>query len=150
MEQVPPLELDNFQSIGYTIGGILVFPGNQVDGKVTINGARGFTRAIADRFDLTLECIRRHYLNLESPLASTLARYPEFFALFGDFQGYVRHFLLDDLITNDFAVRFFMPFDNFRSPPVPRELAAYREYQRLSIEFICARNQRISSSLAPS
>lgn len=42
-----------------------------------------------DRFDLTLECIRRHYLNMDSPLAPTLSRYTKFFALFGDFPGYV-------------------------------------------------------------
>ena len=61
-------------TIAYTIGGIMVFPGNQVDRKWTINQARGCTRSISDRFDLTLECIRRHYSDWESPLrARTLA-----------------------------------------------------------------------------
>ena len=36
-------------------GGMMVFPGNRIDGKQTINGARGFNRKIADGFDLTLE-----------------------------------------------------------------------------------------------
>ena len=52
---------EEFMAIGYTIGGMMVFPGNQIDRKWTINQARGCNRRIADRFDLTLECIRRHY-----------------------------------------------------------------------------------------
>jgi hypothetical protein len=77
-------ENEEFIAIGYTIGGMMVFPANKVDGMQTINGARGFNRAIADRFDLTLECIRRHYLNDSSPLDETLARYSDFFELFYD------------------------------------------------------------------
>ena len=48
---------------------------------------------IAGRFDLTVECIRGHYLDEPSPLSDTLARYADFFALFGDFDGYVDFFL---------------------------------------------------------
>ena len=48
------------------------------------------SESIRDRFDLTLECIRRHYLDEPSPLSATLARYADFFGLFGDFAGYVR------------------------------------------------------------
>jgi hypothetical protein len=110
---------------------------------MTINQARGFCRSIADRFDLTLECIRRHYLRQVSPLATTLSRYADFFALFGDFRGYVSFFLLDDLVTDDCSVKFFMPFDDFSSPSVPRDVGTYNEYRRRSIEFIKARNHRI-------
>jgi hypothetical protein len=46
---------------GYTMGGMMVFPGNRVDGKLTLNAARGLKRKISDRMDLTLECIRRYY-----------------------------------------------------------------------------------------
>jgi hypothetical protein len=88
-EQFPQPENDAFMAIAYTIGGMMVFPENQIERKPTINQARGFTRSIADRFDLTLECIRRHYARHNSPLALTLSRYAEFFALFGDFRGYV-------------------------------------------------------------
>ena len=35
-------ENEAFTTIGYTIGGMMVFPGNRIDGKQTINGARGF------------------------------------------------------------------------------------------------------------
>ena len=122
----------------------MVFPGNRIDGKQTINGARGFNRKIADRFDLTLECIRRHYLDHRCPLGETLARYRDFFALFEDFRRYVEFFMLQDLVTDDYsAVRFFMPFDDFNTPSVPRDGDTYKEYRRLCIEFIEARNRRI-------
>jgi hypothetical protein len=133
-----------FMGISYTIGGMMVFPGNRVQGKWTINQARGCLRKISDRFDLTVECIRRHYTRQSSPLGETLARYGDFFALFENFSGYVDFFLLQDLVTDDgAAVRFFMPFDNFRTSSVPEDDATYREYRRRSIEFIEARNRRI-------
>ena len=137
-------ENEAFRTTGYTIGGMMVFPGNRIDGKQTINGARGFNRKIADRFDLTLECIRRHYLGQRSPLGETLARYRDFFALFEDFRGYAEFFMLQDLLTHDYsAVRFFMSFDDFNAPSVPRDGDTYKKYRRLSIEFIKARNCRI-------
>lgn len=143
-ERFPDEEIEEFRTIGYTIGGMMVFPGNVVDGKLTINGARGFHRRIADRMDLTLECIRRHYLGQASPLATTLARYADFFGLFEDFQGYVDFFVLQDLVVDDYsAVRFFMPFDDFTTPSVPTDVDTYRDYRRLSIEFVEARNRRI-------
>ncbi len=142
-EQLSESENEAFRTIGYTIGGMMVFPGNQIDRKWTINRARGCNRSISDRFDLTLECIRRHYADQGNPLAVTLARYAAFFALFGDFRGYVSFFLLDDLVTEDLSVRFFMPFDDFRPPSVPKDVGTYKEYRRRSIEFIEARNHRI-------
>src|SRR5664279_297730 len=49
--QFPEAENEAFRTIGYTIGGMTVWPGNQIDRKMTINGARGFYRRIADRMD---------------------------------------------------------------------------------------------------
>jgi hypothetical protein len=143
LEQFSEQENEAFRTKTYTIGAMMVFPGNQIDRKLTINGARGFTAAIADRFDLTLECIRRHYVDQASPLAPTLSRYADFFALFGDFRGYVNFFMLEDLVTNDCSVKFFLPFDDFRPPSAPKDVVTYEEYRRHSIEFIEARNQRI-------
>jgi hypothetical protein len=68
IDQFPEQENEDFRTIAYTIGAMMVFPGKRIDGKQTINGERGFNRKISDRFDLTLECIRRFYLNSESPL----------------------------------------------------------------------------------
>lgn len=143
-DQVPAAEIAEFRRIGYRIGGMMVFPGDKRDRKMTLNGARGFHPRIADRFDLTLECIRLHYQGEESPLGVVLARYDDFFALFRDFRGYVDFFLLQDLVADDYsAVRFFLPFDGFVSRPVPTDLDSYREFKRASLEFVEARNRRI-------
>lgn len=142
---LPEEENEAFRTVAYTIGGYTVFPGNKIAGKQTINVARGFNGRISDRFDLTLECIRRHYARQNSPLAETLARYHAFFALFQDFSGYVDFFLLHDLVTPDStAVRFLTRFDDFKTPAVPKNGDEYRTYRRLGIEFVQARNQRIA------
>src|SRR5665811_1531204 len=107
------------------------------------SGARGFHPRIKDRFDLTVECIRKHYLNEGSPLSDTLARYADYFRLFGDFRGYVEFFLLQDLVSDDCsAVKFFSPFEDFNSSPVPDSMAVYLDYRALAVGFIEARNQR--------
>jgi hypothetical protein len=125
IDQIPEAETAAFGRIGYTIGGMMVFPGNQVDRKMTINQARGCHGSIRDRFDLTLECIRRHYLYEPSPLSATLARYEAFFGLFGDFAGYVHFFLLEDLLNEvTLTVKFSMPFEDFTASPLPRTLDA--------------------------
>lgn len=144
IEQIPQAEHDEFDRLGYTMGGMMVFPGSQVDRKPTINVARGFHPKISDRMDLTLECVRRYYRQEDSPLAAALGRYPGFFALFGDFHGYVDFFLLQDLVSSDCqAVRFFTSFNDFSPPAIPRDLDAYLGFRRLSIEFTEARNRRI-------
>ena len=141
-----PEELSTFGRIGYTIGGMMLFPGNRIGGQATINIARGFHPLIKDRFDLTVECIRRHYLGEDSPLSAVLDRYADFFRLFGDFRGYVEFFLLQDLVTEDFAeVRFFAPFEGFTPWPVPSTAEAYADYRIRAIGFIEARNRRISA-----
>jgi hypothetical protein len=126
------------------MGGMIIFPANRVEGKSTINGARGFHPLIKDRIDLTLECIRRYYKNEISPLTVVLNRYADFFALFGNFKGYVEFFLLQDLVTEDFsAIRFFMPFGNFETSAVPKTIDEYLSYKHLTIKFVNDRNQRI-------
>jgi len=149
VEQLPESEVEAFAALGCTMGGMIVFPSNRVGGMMTINGHRGFHRAVADRFDLTLECIRRHYLGEPSPLAETLLRYRGFFALFGDFAGYVDHFLLQDLVSeHGTAVKPFLAFDDFTTQAVPRDVATYVEFRDRSMEFIRARNRRIDALAA--
>ncbi len=143
-ELIADQELRGFRATAYTIGGMMIFPANQIQKKWTINQARGCNRRISDRFDLTVECIRRHYNGGESPLAEALDRYADFFGLFGDFQGYVDFFLLHDLLENGSAsVKFFLPFDDFNSSAVPQDKSAYDNYRARAVEFIGARNQRI-------
>lgn len=138
-------ELEAFRDIAYTVGGFMVFPGNQIARKWTINTARGMHRRIADRMDLTLECIRRFYgEDIDTPLGPTLQRYADFFALFQDFGGYVEFFLLQDLVDpRTGAVRFFLPFDGFTAPAIPRDVEHYRAYRDRSVTFLEERNARI-------
>lgn len=145
ISQVQAEQLDYFQLLGSTIGAKTLFPGNKVDGKPTINVARGFNVKIGDRIDLTLECIRLYYLGIPNPLGETLSRYSDFFALFTDFDGYVSFFLLDDLVQNG-RVQSFLPFsDNFEGSALPGDLQEYREYMQNTINFVAARNLRIKS-----
>ena len=149
-EQIPEAENEAFRTLGYTIGGMMVFPGNQVDRRPTINGARGLHPQIRDRFDLTLECIRRHYLAEPNPLSATLARYADFFGLFGDFAGYVDFFHLQDLVNEvSSTVKLFMPFGDFGEWVLPTTLDAYLGYRRRAMEFIESRNQRIAAYQRP-
>lgn len=145
IDQLPAASHDHFNTIGYTIGGLILWPATRIDGKWTINQARGcLRRTIGDRMDLTLESIRRHYQGEPSPLGAVLARYAGFFAAFEDFRGYVDFWLLQDIVSDDYAtVRFFTPFDDFQTPAIPQDLDTYVEYRRRSIEFIRARNARI-------
>ncbi|WP_426037671.1 DUF6994 family protein [Cypionkella sp. TWP1-2-1b2] len=143
--QVPDRDLDKFFSICSTPGAYIVFPARKIEGKTTINAARGLNSKIRDRFDLTLECIRLHYLNEESPLSLVLLRYADFFVLFNDFQGYVDFFLLQDLISEDGAsIHFFLPFKGFDHPPLPSDVDAYLAYRDNMIAFVTARNRRIT------
>lgn len=140
-----PKEVQELFDHGSTIGAYLVFPNNQVNRYHTINQARGILRLIDDRFDLTLECIRRFYISEPSPLAETLARYADFFHLFETFEGYVQFFLLDDLVDENGSVRFYLPFDDFQSPPQFRDLADYLTYKKAIQSFINSRSRRIEA-----
>lgn len=144
--QIDKDEVETFRHLAYTIGSMIIFPSNRVDGKSTINGARGFHPLIKDRIDLTLECIRRFYLNEASPLSEVLGRYKSFFELFDNFQGYVEFFLFQDLVAKDFSeIKFFMPFNDFKPPVVPKTLDTYLSYKSSVINYITARNERISA-----
>lgn len=146
VEQIPEADREDFSTRGYTIGGMIVFPGNRVDRCLTINQARGMHPRIADRFDLTLECIRRHYAGEQSPLTKALSRYPDFFALFGSFSGYVEFFHLQDLVDDDGSVRFFLPFESFDATrALPQSVPEYLDFRAEMLRWIDARNARIDA-----
>ncbi|MCC5844436.1 MAG: hypothetical protein JJU05_09310 [Verrucomicrobia bacterium] len=143
LEQIPD-EYKNFGGLGYTIGGMMLFPAIQIDRKWTINQARGCNRLIKDRFDYTVECIRRHYIKEDSPLSDVLERYESYFEIFGNFRGYIDFFHLQDIVSSDYAeVRFFTPFEGFTSTPLPNSVSMYLDYRSAAIKFLVARNQRI-------
>lgn len=137
-------EAEDFRRLSYTMGGMIIFPSNKVEGKATINAARGMHPRIGDRIDLTLECIRRHYIQEPSPLSDVLSRYADFFALFDCFRGYVEFFLLQDLVTDDLTgIKFLMPFDGFSTSALPQNLENYLAYKVRTIQFVEERNLRI-------
>lgn len=141
----PRRDRESFARLRYTIGGMMVFPANKIDGKMTINGARGCHPKIKDRFDLTLECIRRFYAGCQSPLYEVIARYERFFGLFQDFSGYVEFFFLQDLVESRArGVRFMLPFDGFASSPLPHDFRSYLMYCASAEDFLIRRNNRIA------
>lgn len=143
-----PKEVQELFDRGSTIGAYLVFPNNQLDRKNTINQARGVSPMIDDRFDLTLECIRRFYINEPSPLTEALGRYASFFRLFGTFDGYVQFFLLNDLVDEHGNVKFYLPSDSFQSPPVFRDRHDYLIYKGRVASFVDSRSRRIDEYVA--
>lgn len=143
-EQIPN-EVNELFDAGSTIGAYIIFPNNRIDGKFTINQARGINSYIDDRFDLTLECIRLFYSGVNNPLNDTLLRYKNFFELFNDFIGYIHFFLLDDLVNENFMVNFYLPFDGFKSRPSFSDVNQYRWYKNRVMNFIKLRNKRIEN-----
>ena len=151
IEHVPPRVIDDVFSNGSTIGAYTVFPGNRIENKATINGMRGLNSKILDRFDITLECIRRYYDGLESPLSNVLRRYGAFFSLFQNFRGYVEFFHFQDLVTADYSeVKFHIPYRCFEDSPLPRTEDEYIQYAESTLKFIHTRATRMRASLCSS
>ena len=142
-------EIEEFINKNSTIGAYIIFPSKRENRKMTINGARGFNNRIADRFDLTLECIRRKYLRLDNPLTETLNSQINhfFFSMFKDFRGYVDFFHLQDLVSDDYQkVKFFIETgSDLSGKAVPRTAIEYREYKSNSMAFVDARAARMKN-----
>ena len=131
---------------GANIASYIIFPKNRINNGQTINMARGVNSLIDDRFDLTLECIKRLYKNLSSPLKNTLLKYKSFFDLFESFENYVEFFLLQDLIdSKKSSIKFYMPFDDFKTRPGFNKVKDYLSYKYKVIEFNNSRKDRIKS-----
>lgn len=143
--QVPRTDVDELYDRGSTIGGYVLFPGEKRNGQNTINQARGLDPRICDRFDLTLECIRRHYVGEDSPLSDAISRYGDFFELFADFHTYVAYWLLEDLVDEAGQVRWHLPFDDFQRSPLPTSLDEYEAYRQACLTFLELRNERIAA-----
>lgn len=147
VQQVSEDYVQELYDAGCTVGAFTVFPGEVRDGKPTLNGARGMHPRICDRFDLTLECIRRYYLAEASPLSEVLGRYVDFFEVFGDFRSYVEFFLLDDLVdASSGKVRFYLPLRDFETAAaLPQSVGEYQRYREGALAFIAGRNERIQN-----
>ena len=125
----------------YTIGGEIIFP--MV--RWSMNQARGCSIKICDRWDLTLECIRRYYVGEPSPLDKALEKSRDFFSLFVDFKGYVDFFLLQDCVDNDYNVKFWLETPLFVSMPMPKDLDDYYRWIDSQLDFVAKRGLRIAN-----
>lgn len=123
----------------YTIGGSIIFP--MV--RWSMNQARGCSVKVCDRWDLTLECIRRFYSGESSPLDRALEKSGEFFKLFVDFKGYVDFFFLQDCVDEMYNVKFWLKTPLFESMPMPKNMEEYMEWIQSQLDFVNKRGQRI-------
>ncbi|MFJ6079317.1 DUF6994 family protein [Pseudarthrobacter sp. NPDC092419] len=131
----------------YTIGSAMIWPVRGIH-LPTLNTARGMRQSIADRMDLTLECIRRHYAGEPgSPLADVITNYGDFFELFGTFENFVEFFHFQDLVTPEGKIAFFLDEDEdtvFTRPGVPATKDEYTRMREASLKFIALRGNRMA------
>ena len=123
----------------YTIGGSIIFPMH----RWSMNQARGCSVKICDRWDLTLECIRRFYAGEPTPLDKVFETDREFFGLFVDFKGYVDFFLLQDCVDENYKVKFALDTPRFISMPMPKNMEEYYKWIESQIDFVTKRGRRI-------
>ena len=136
--------MENFVHRSYTLGGGIIFPKR----KRSINQARGLNRLIRDRWDLTLECIRRFYAHEESPLSTVLEVDRNFFELFFDFKGYVDYFYLQDCVSDNYRkVNFWIGDGSFEVNPFPKSVNEYLQWIENQLCFIEQRNNRIQHDI---
>lgn len=133
--------VENYVHKSYTIGGEIIFPKM----KGGINQSRGCNPFIKDRWDLTLECIRRFYTNEKSPLYETLLRNKDFFDLFVNFEGYIDFFYLQDCVTDNCKVKFWLGNGDFEYFPLPKTVNEYLFWIEKELEFVEQRNNRIKA-----
>ena len=134
---------EDFVHRTYTIGGAIIFP-KHVN---SMNQRKGCHPLIGDRWDLTLECIRRFYNNEESPLSTTIQSDRSFYELFGDFKGYVDFFFLQDCVTDDYsAVRIWQGKGDFCENPYPTDVEQYLRWIKVQLDFTAQRNRRIEEA----
>ncbi len=136
--------IEDYTQKSYTIGGEIIFPKQ----SKSINQSRGCNPHIKDRFDLTLECIRKYYLNENNPLSEVLLMNKEFFDLFINFKGYVDFFYLQDLVSIDYSrVNFLIGNGDFNVSPLPQSVKEYLLWINNQLDFVKKRNNRIKKSL---
>lgn len=124
----------------YTIGGTIIFPVH----RMSMNQRRGMSKRISDRWDLTLECIRKYYEGEESPLYNGILQDKPFFDLFVNFKGYVDFFFLQDCVSEDYSkVNVWDGKGDFTEDGLPKTLDDYLHFLKKEFEFLAKRNERI-------
>lgn len=134
--------IENFIHRSYTMGGMMLLPSF----RWCLNQARGCHKRICDRWDLTMECIRRYYKCEDSPLTKTLLRSKDFFDLFVDFKGFVDFFFLQDCVTDDYSqVLLWHDTAFFEAKPIPKTKEDYLSFLQKELDFVEKRNARIKA-----
>ena len=135
--------VEDYLHRAYTIGGMMIFPKH----AGSINQAKGTNKKLCDRWDLTLECIRRYYAGEDSPIAKTLLRDKDFFDLFVDFKGFVDYFFFQDCVTDDYrTVKVWIGNGDFTDDPLPKSVDEYLLWISRQMDFLEKRNQRIAEA----
>ena len=141
-----------------TVGGFVLFPRH----TSSINSSRGCCSKIRDRFDLTLECIRRAYQYRDfyktdnNPLFGITEEDKSFFKIFGSFEGYAKFFCLDKSWVKDGKVlnllydkrngnRFSQTLDNwdFNQEPLPQDDDEWWVFYRNIMSRLKERNKQM-------
>ncbi len=125
----------------YTIGGTIIFPKH----PSSMNQNKGTNSIISDRWDLTLECIRRYYNGQSSPLYDTIVGDKEFYDLFVDFKGFVDFFFLQDCVSDDYSkVDIWCGNAEFVEAGLPKTIDEYFGFIDREFDFLNKRNKRIA------
>lgn len=146
-KRVPDYKIfvDDYLRKLYTIGGMILLPSF----RWCLNQARGCCRSISDRWDLTLECIRRYYSGEQpNPLYKTFENPAniKFFSLFVDFKGFVDFFFLQDCVTEDYRKVILWldtPILFIDTNPIPKTVEDYFDFINKELTFVDQRNKRI-------
>ena len=148
-----------------TIGGFVLFPRHHS----SINSMRGCNSKIRDRFDLTLECIRRAYQYRDfyrednNSLFGLSEEDKEFFRMFGSFENYIRFFCLDAWVNENYtAVYDLLSEDKKKTLPTEKwpteilpcdynkeeKIAKWWTFYRNIMNRLDARNEQIKKLLS--
>ena len=124
----------------YTIGGTIIFPKH----RCSMNQMKGWNPLISDRWDLTLECIRRFYSEEASPLSGVIKTDSWFYKLFKSFRGYVDFFFLQDCVSPDYSrVDIWCGSGKFNESGLPQSVEEYFSFIENELLFLKKRNERI-------
>lgn len=143
ISQLNPGEFDEFDRLGYTIGGMMLFPSNRVNGKMTINGARIRGSPIASTSLSSASAGTTQGRRVHSALSwtgtptSSTSSAPSR----GTSTSSSSRTLSKGILSSS-------PFHDFTSAAVPQDVDSYREYVRKCTDFLEARNRRIENWVA--
>lgn len=144
LTSIPESEQRVFRRRASSIAATGLWPQRIGEAGHSINQARGVHRQVADRLDLTVECVRRHYAGQDSPLAAVMENASDFFALWPGWRSWVQWWLLDDLVDEEGQLKWLLPFTDFGNEEAwPTTPAAWRSYRDRCLDFIDGRAARI-------